>query len=123
MIMKNKLELRLITFSTRIINFSDNLVSKEASRVLTSQILRSATSIALNYGEAQNAQTKKDFIYKVRIAYKELRETNVNLKIIEEAKLFRNKNQIIDLLGETAELLAIFTTILKTANKNQSKNK
>lgn len=123
MIMKNKLELRLITFSTRIINFSDNLVNKEASRVLTSQILRSATSIALNYGEAQNAQTKKDFIYKVRIAYKELRETNVNLKIIEEAKLFRNKNQIIDLLGETAELLAIFTTILKTANKNQSKNK
>lgn len=121
--MKNKLELRLITFSTRIINFSDNLVNKEASRVLTSQILRSATSIALNYGEAQNAQTKKDFIYKVRIAYKELRETNVNLKIIEEAKLFRNKNQIIDLLGETAELLAIFTTILKTANKNQSKNK
>ena len=123
MIMKNKLELRLITFSARIINFSENLVNKEASRVLTSQILRSATSIALNYGEAQNAQTKRDFIYKVRIAYKELRETNVNLKIIEEAKLFRNENQIIDLLGETAELLAIFTTILKTANKNQSKNK
>ena len=121
--MKNKLESRLITFAARIIKFSENLINVEASEVLRSQILRSGTSPALNYGEAQNAQTKRDFIHKVRIAFKELRETNVNLRIIEEAKLNRDKNQLHDLLTETGELLAIFTSILKTANMNQQKNK
>ena len=120
--MKNKLESRLITFAAGIIKFSENLTNVEASKVLRSQILRSGTSSALNYGEAQNAQTKRDFIYRVRIAFKELRETNVNLRIIEEAKLYRDKNQLHDLLTETGELLAIFTAILKTANANNKDN-
>ncbi|MCK5079266.1 MAG: four helix bundle protein [Bacteroidales bacterium] len=121
--MQNKLESRLIFFSVRIIKFSEKLLNTEASKVLKSQILRSATSTALNYAEAQNAQTRKEFIYKVSIAFKELRETNVNLRIINEAQLFRDTNQMLDLLKETAELHAIFTSILITAKKNQQKNK
>ena len=121
--MQNILESRLISFSVRIIKFSEKLLNIEASKVLKSQILRSATSTALNYAEAQNAQSRKEFIYKVSIAFKELRETNVNLRIIDEAQLFRDKNQMSGLLKETTELLAIFTSILKTAKQNQQKNK
>ena len=117
--MKNELEIRLISYSAKIIKFSGNLKNGDASKVLRTQLLRSGTSVSLNYGEAQCAQTKKDFIHKVRIAYKELRESSVNLRIIEEAKLHRNQDQVDGLLRETGELLAIFTSILKTANMNR----
>ena len=119
-IMKNDLESRLISFSVTIINFSDNLVNRDASKVLKNQILRSATSSALNYGEAQNAQSKRDFISKVSIVLKELRETNVNLRIINEARLFRERAQMEDLLRESYELVAIFISIVKKAKSTQT---
>jgi four helix bundle protein len=116
--MLNALESRLISFSVGIIRLTERLIYTEASKVLRSQLLRSATSVALNYAEAQNAQSKKEFIYKVSVAYKELRETKVNLLIINEAELFRDRTQLEKLLIESNELAAIFTTILKTAKKN-----
>lgn len=115
--MNNRLEKRLVTFAASIIFFSENLKKIEASRVLRSQIIRSGTSVALNYAESQNAESKRDFVHKVRISYKELRETNVNLLIIKEAKLYLNINQLDTLLRECGELLAIFTSILKTATQ------
>ena len=118
--MKNDLESRLISFSVTIINFSDNLVNRDASKVLKFQILRSATSSALNYGEAQNAQSKRDFISKVSIVLKELRETNVNLRIINETRLFRDRVQMEDLLRESYELVAIFISIVKKAKSTQT---
>lgn len=106
-------------FAVNIIKFSEKLVNIEASWVLKKQILRSSTSIALNYAEAQNAQSKKEFIYRVSIAFKELRETKVNLEIIYISKLFLNEDQMSKLLKESGELTAIFTSILKTAKSNQ----
>jgi len=116
--MINVIETRLINYAVNIIKLSSNLKNIEASQVLRAQILRSGTSPALNYGEAQNAQSKKDFIHKVRIAYKELRETHVNLMIIEKAALCKDINLLGELITESGELLAIFTSIIKTANKN-----
>jgi len=121
--MINELETRLVEYSVSIIKLSANLKNCEASQVLKSQILRSGTSSALNYAEAQNAESKKDFIHKVRIAYKELRETYLNLKIMEKAVLCRDMSLVYDLLVETGELLAIFTSILKTAKRNIHNNR
>ncbi len=120
--MTNALEKRLINYSVSIIKLSANLKNIEASQVLRTHILRSGTSPALNYGEAQNAESKRDFVHKVRIGFKELRETNVNLMIIEKAALCRNEKLLRELLTETGELLAIFTSILKTASKNIQTN-
>lgn len=119
--MINALETRLVEYAVSIIQLCANLKNVEASQVLRGQILRSGTSPALNYGEAQNAESKKDFIHKVRIAYKELRETYLNLKIIKKACLCREEYLVQNLLTETGELLAIFTSILKTANNNAQK--
>ena len=122
MAMVNVIEKRLINYAVDIIKLSVSLKNIEASQVLISQILRSGTSPALNYGEAQNAQSKKDFIHKVRIAYKELRETYINLMIIEKAGLCRNLDLLGELVSETGELLAIFTSIIKTARNNMKNN-
>lgn len=116
----NQIESRLIKYASNIISLSNNLCYSDASSILRKQIIRSATSVALNYAEAQNAGSKKDFINKLRIAYKELRETKVNLYIIKEAKLLREMQQLNKMISETGELLAIFTVMIKTANKNNN---
>ncbi|MDD5509185.1 MAG: four helix bundle protein, partial [Bacteroidales bacterium] len=89
---------------------------------LSHQIIRSGISSALNYGEAQNAQSKKDFIHKVSIVIKELRETYINLKIIQNTLSSKDENQVIAAIKENDELLAIFTKTLLTAKRNEGNN-
>jgi four helix bundle protein len=116
--MRQNLESRLIEFSSSIISFTKNLIDDDSSKLLTGQLLRSGTSSALNYGEAQNAQSKKDFIHKVSIVLKELRESHINLQIIKKSELYIDKEQINKLLKENDKLLAIFTATILTAKKN-----
>ena len=79
-------------------------------------MLRSGASPALNYGEAHSAESQKDFIHKLMISRKELRETKVCLKIIKEKPLLNNFDQLESVLSETDELLAIFSQSIKTAS-------
>ena len=116
--MRKNLESRLIKFSSAIIIFTKTLNEENSSKILVNQVLRSATSAALNYGEVQNAQSKKDFIHKASIVLKELRETHINLQIIEKSELYLNTEEMNVLLKENDELLAIFTTTIITAKKN-----
>jgi len=82
---------------------------------LLSQIVRSSTSPALNYGEAQSAESKKDFIHKMGICLKELRETLNCLKIIERANLSSNEELKDKLKTEANELISIFVASIRTA--------
>ena len=70
-------------------------------------LLRSGTSPALNYGEAQSGESRKDFIHKLQIVLKELRESHVCLKIILRAQLYNSKVQMEVLLAESNELISI----------------
>ncbi len=79
---KYDLEDRLIEFAVRIIDIAEALPASVAAKNLGGQIVRSGTSPALNYGEAQAAESKADFVHKMKICLKELRETHVCLKII-----------------------------------------
>ena len=72
---------RLIDYAVRIINLSEQLPDTKAGKHVSGQILRSGTSPAPNYGEAQSAESRADFVHKVKVALKELRETDVWLKI------------------------------------------
>ncbi len=84
---KNKifnLEDRLIDFAVLIISISETLFNSRAGNHIAGQIVRSGTSPALQYGEAQGAESRNDFIHKLKILLKELRETNNGLKIINE---------------------------------------
>lgn len=89
--MRKEIEDRLITFAGRIIQMKRSLEPGEITDNLFGQLTRSATSAALNYGEAQGAETRKDFSHKIGIVLKEIRESHNNLKIIASAGLYRGK--------------------------------
>ena len=115
---KQVLEDRLIDFSVLIIKVANYLEKSYTGNHLSGQIIRSGTSPALNYGEAQSAESKKDFIHKMGICLKELRETFVCLKIIEKATLSSNIDIIIIAKSEANELISIFVSSIKTAKTN-----
>lgn len=116
---KYDLEDRLIDFATQIINLVELLPASKSSAHLANQLVRSGTSPALNYGEAQSAESRNDFIHKMRICLKELRETKVILKIIIKAKLGNNEQSIGPLLIENDELISIFMKSVATALQNK----
>jgi len=112
------LEDRLIDFSVIIIQISEEMPNSKAGNHLSGQLIRSGTSPALNYGEAQSAESRKDFVHKMKLSLKELRETLVNLKIVRKATLYGTEQLLIDAMKENNELIAIFVTSIATAQKN-----
>ncbi len=116
--MKYDLEDRLIDFSIRIIKIVNNIPNTPAGSYLAGQLVRSGISVSLNYGEAQNAESRKDFIHKTKVILKELRESFINLKIIHRSGLYKNEDEIMEALNETNELISIFVKSIKTANQN-----
>ena len=112
---KYDLEERLIQFAIDVIVISDKLNGSFSSQHLSKQLIRSATSSALNYGEAQSAESTKDFLHKMKICLKELRESLVNLKIQKGANLVNDLERLELLLKENNELVAIFVASIKTS--------
>jgi four helix bundle protein len=115
---KQELENRLIDFAATIIIAANNFKHNYAGNHLAGQIIRSGTSPALNYGEAQSAESSKDFVHKMGICLKELRESFVCLKIIEKANLTTDLNNLLIAKTEVNELISIFVSSIKTAKAN-----
>jgi four helix bundle protein len=115
------LEERLISFSVRIIDVVEALPSSRAANHVASQLLRCGTSSAPNYAEAQSAESRSDFIHKLKIALKELRETRVWLLTIQRKPLLEPPQRLDALIGECHELIAIFGTSIATALRNRAK--
>src|ERR1044071_1337073 len=84
---KFDLEDRLIEFAVLVIQISDSLFDTRAGNHIAGQVVRSGTHPALHYGEAQSAESRQDFIHKLKVLLKELRETNNAFKIIKRAPL------------------------------------
>ena len=83
---------------------------------LSKQIVRSGTSPALNYGEARGAESKRDFVHKIKISLKELRETHISLRIIAKSGLVtKDKSKLDSALKECNELISIFVATTKTS--------
>ncbi|MBN1894265.1 four helix bundle protein [bacterium] len=114
-----ELEKRLISFAVEIIHLSEKLPATRAGIYLSDQIVRSGISSALNYGEAQSAESQKDFIHKLGIVLKELRETQIGLKIIVQSGMVSRETAIENILSQNDELIAIFYRSVQTA---KSKN-
>ncbi|RME03687.1 MAG: four helix bundle protein [Bacteroidetes bacterium] len=109
-----ELEKRLIHYASRIIGIVEELPDGIAAKHLGGQLVRSGTSPALNYGEVRGAESTKDFVHKMRICLKELRETHVCLQIIQDRNWFAD-GKLDSILAETNELISIFVASLKTA--------
>ncbi len=115
---KKDLEERLINFAVLIVEIVETMPASKAANHLAGQLLRSGTSPALNYGEAQSGESRRDFVHKIKIVLKELRESHICLKIIYRTKLFKTDDKIILALGESNELISIFVKSVETAQKN-----
>jgi len=114
---------RLTDYAVRIIKLSEALPDTKAGKHIASQILRSGTSPAPNYGEAQSAESSADFVHKLKISLKELRETEVWLKIIMKSTLIQTPSKLEPLIQETDELIAILFKSIETARSNNTKGK
>ena len=115
------LEERLIDFAVRIIRTAESLPKSKVGNHIASQLIRSGTSPAPNYGEAQSAESRADFIHKMKISLKELRETRVWLLIIIRANLIKEISKLESVADENNQLISIFVASIKTANQNKKK--
>ena len=118
--MRTDLEDRIVKFASRCIKACAALpIKRIGSSSLADRIFRSATSIAANYAEASESESRKDFIHKIKIAMKELSETRVWLKIIGESEYIeRQKLQL--LINESIELTRILSASIITARTNRA---
>jgi len=119
--MKYDLENRLIEFSILVIDIAGQISFTQAGKILSNQLIRSGTSVSLNYVEAQSAESRKDFIHKIKLVLKELRETKVCLEIIQRGLKIKDKSLIHTLKSENEELIAIFVKSIQTTRMNQLK--
>ena len=113
------LEDRLIDFAVMIIDVVEVLPRIRAAKHIAGQLIRSGTAAAPNYGEAQSAESRKDFIHKMKIALKELQETRVWLRIIQRKSFIKPPVAIDEALSECQELILIFAKSISTASSKK----
>lgn len=118
---KYDLQERLEDYAVMVIRASEGMPRTPAGKLLADQLLRSGTSPALHYGEAQGAESRKDFIHKMKVALKELRESHAAIRIIQKAELQADKEKMEVVRKECSELIAIFQASVKTAEGNPGK--
>jgi four helix bundle protein len=116
------LEDRLLDFAARIIRVSESMKPSPAGRHVGDQLLRSGTSPSANHGEAEGAESLNDFVHKLRICYKELRESRRWMRLAQRADLLEQPERLTPLLDEADELIRIFAASLRTAEKKREKN-
>ena len=115
------LEDRLLDFCARIIRLVDALPNTRAANHVAGQLLRCGTSPYGNHGEVEAAESRRDFIHKLRICLKELKESRRWLRLLQKAGLVPER-KMMAILGETEELIKIFFTSVRTAEKNAERD-
>ena len=117
------LEDRLTEFAIKIMELVEELPKNRAGNHIAGQLIRCGTSPALNYGEVQSSESQKDFVHKMKVILKELRETNICLKIIKRKPLIRQSQKLDKIIKECNELISIFVSSIRTAQKSKYKVK
>ncbi len=113
------LQERLVLFAVNIIDLVTRLPKTTAGRHIAGQVLRSGTSPAPNYAEARGAESRADFVHKLRIAVKELNETGIWLLIIRRARMAPDV-LVNSLVEENREIARIFSASIRTAQAKGS---
>ncbi|OGH07749.1 MAG: hypothetical protein A2171_02535 [Candidatus Levybacteria bacterium RBG_13_35_9] len=111
---------RIFKFIVTVIKFLNKLPKTQANLIFINQIIRSVSSMGANDQEADGALTKKDFIHGFTLVRKEGKETVFWLRLISELNQYLNSNPEL-LIREGNEIVAIVSTIIKNAAKNNQK--
>jgi four helix bundle protein len=117
------LEDRLLEFAAAVIDLSESLPGTRAGNHVAGQILRSGTSPYPNHGEAEAAESRDDFIHKMKICLKELRETRRWARLITRRQWANDDATLLFVLGECDELIRIFHSSIQTAKQNAQTQK
>jgi four helix bundle protein len=112
----DKIQNRLVDLAIAIVHLAAHLPRTPAGQHVAAQILRSGTSPAPNYGEARGAESRADFVHKLRVALKELNETAIWLQIIRRSRM--TQLELDGLIKENQELSRILVSSIKTACRN-----
>jgi four helix bundle protein len=118
---KFNLEERLLEFASAVIELSEKLPPSRAGNHVAGQVLRSGTSPYSNHGEAESAESRDDFIHKLKVCLKELRETRRWARLIERKHWTQNDTTLNFVLSESDELIRIFMSSIRTAQLNARK--
>lgn len=116
---KYDLEDRLVEYSCRMIDVVEALPSTRAGNYIAGQLVKCCLSPAFNYGEVQAAESRNDFIHKLGVVLKELKECRTALKIIRRKEMIKPVKRIDEIFKETEELIAIIAKSIETASKNK----
>ena len=119
---KYDLEDRLIDFAAMVIDLVEALPNTRTGNYVANQLVRSGLSPAPNYGEAQSAESRKDFVHKMKIALKELKESRVWLRIIRRKSLIEPGPAMDTAFAECEELIRIFGKSISTAESRMARH-
>ena len=120
---KFDLEERLSEFAVRVIRVTESIKATRAGTYVADQLLRSGTSPFGHHGEAEGAESRDDFIHKLRVCYKELRESRRWLRLVRKVPLVTRPKLLEPLLQEADELVRIFAASIRTAESNRPARK
>ena len=118
---KYDLEERLLEYAANIIRLVEKLPDSRVGNHVAGQLLRCGTSALPNHGEAQAAESANDFVHKLSICLKELRESLRWLRLIQRVPLLKSEPLLARLLGETDELIRIFVSSIRTTRKQKAR--
>lgn len=116
---KFDLEDRLVDYTCRMIDVVEALPNTRAGNYIAGQLIKACHSPTFNYGEVQAAESRNDFLHKLRIVHKELKECRTALKIIRKKQMIRPVTKLSAIYQETEELIAIIGKSIVTATKNR----
>src|SRR5213082_871197 len=116
---KFNLEERLLEFSSAVIDLSEKLPNTRSGSHVAGQILRSGPSPYPNHGEAESAESRDDFIHKLKVCLKELRETRRWARLIDRKDWMSEDARLSFVLAAVEELIRIFKASTQTAERNR----
>ena len=120
---KYNLEERLLEFAVRVIRVTESMNSSSAGIYVADQLLRSGTSPYGHHGEAEGAESRDDFIHKLRVCYKELREARRWLRLVQRTPLTAKPGLLDSIVTEAGELVRIFAASIRTAETNRPESR
>ena len=118
---KFDLEERLLDFAVRVIRVTESMKRTPAGTYVADQLLRSGSSPYGHHGEAEGAESRDDFVHKLRVCYKELREARRWLRLVQRALLVAKGELLDGIVAEADELVRIFAASIRTAENNRER--
>ena len=118
---KYDLEDRLLEFAVAVAELTDDLPNTRAGNDIAGQLLRCGTSPYGHHGEVESAESRKDFIHKLKVCLKELRETRRWLRLVSRLKKMKRDPRLVACLAEAQELIRIFVASVRTTERGRNK--